>query len=78
MMPVSATQSIIEYEVYRHKNATDEHFAEIISFYNQVLNEDKDLCEAAQKNLSAGIFTNGELHPEKETVSIDASQYDVN
>ncbi|KAK5095932.1 hypothetical protein LTS08_007813 [Lithohypha guttulata] len=59
-------------------NATDEHFAVIISFYNQVLNEDKDLCQAAQKNLNAGIFTNGELHPEKEIVSIDASQYRVN
>ncbi|KAF3010375.1 hypothetical protein E8E14_010107 [Neopestalotiopsis sp. 37M] len=34
--------------------------------YNEVLREDKDLCNAAQKNLEVGIFTNGELHPQAE------------
>ncbi|KAK6384109.1 hypothetical protein LTR65_009868 [Meristemomyces frigidus] len=66
MFPVTATTSRIEYEVFRHKNATDESFTEINAFYRQVLEEDKQLCEAAQKNLSAGIYINGELHPERE------------
>jgi hypothetical protein len=37
-----------------------------MEFYKQVLEEDKILCEGAQKNLGAGVFRNGELHPEKE------------
>lgn len=70
MFPVTATKSKIEYEVFRHKNAGDEEFEKINAFYKQVLEEDKQLCEAAQKNLSAGIFISGELHPEKERVSL--------
>ncbi|KAI5919365.1 Rieske domain-containing protein [Camillea tinctor] len=66
MIPVTPTSSIIENEVYRHKNATDEEFANINAFYRQVLDEDKQLCEGAQRNLSARVYINGELHPEKE------------
>lgn len=69
MIPVTATTSKIEYEVFRHRNATDEAFEKINDFYRQVLEEDKQLCNAAQENLNAGIFVNGELHPEKENVS---------
>jgi hypothetical protein len=69
MLPITATTSKIEYEVYRHNNATDEQFESITAFYKQVLEEDKQLCNAAQINLNAGIFVNGELHPQKENVS---------
>ncbi len=68
MIPVTATTSIIENEVYRHRNARDEEFANINAFYRQVLDEDKQLCEGAQQNLSARVYINGELHPEKEKV----------
>ncbi|EED15604.1 monoxygenase, putative [Talaromyces stipitatus ATCC 10500] len=66
MIPVSATKSKIENEVYRHKNATDKEFDEINTFYRQVLEEDKELCVGAQSNLGGGVFVNGELHPNKE------------
>lgn len=69
MIPISATKTKVENEVYRHKNATDEEFAAINAFYKQVLDEDKMLCNGSQRNLNAGVFTNGELHPEKEGVS---------
>jgi hypothetical protein len=68
MFPITAATSRIEMEVYRHKNAADEEFKNICQFYNQVLEEDKQLCEGAQKNLDAGVFVNGSLHPEKEKV----------
>lgn len=70
MIPVSATSSKIENEVYRHRDATDEEFENINAFYRQVLDEDKELCVGTQENLSAGVFTNGELHPTKEKVSL--------
>ncbi|KAG9559592.1 Rieske 2Fe-2S family protein, partial [Aureobasidium melanogenum] len=60
MFPITATTSKIEYEVFRHTSAADEEFKAINDFYVQVLNEDKELCEAAQRNLSAGLF--GPLH----------------
>lgn len=59
-------QTKVENEVYRHKSATDAEFAAINAFYKQVLDEDKMLCDGAQKNLKAGVFVNGELHPDKE------------
>ncbi|KAH6696839.1 iron-sulfur cluster-binding protein [Plectosphaerella plurivora] len=64
--PVSATKTKMEYEVYRHKDATEEDFNGISEFFKQVLREDKDLCNGAQKNLNMGIFVNGELHPRVE------------
>ena len=68
-IPVSELQTRMEYEVYRQNEASDEDFNHIDGFFKQVLHEDKHLCEGAQKNLNAGIFTNGELHPEREKVS---------
>lgn len=68
MVPVTATTSKIENEIYRHKDATDEEFAKINAFYHQVLEEDKELCDGAQRNINIGVYINGEFHPEKEKV----------
>lgn len=68
MVPTSPTTSKIENEVYRHVNAGDEEFNNICKFYAQVLEEDKDLCEGAQRNMDANVFTSGQLHPDKERV----------
>jgi hypothetical protein len=68
MIPVTATTSRIENEVYRNHNASDEEFGNLCEFYKQVLDEDKELCERAQENLNGGVYINGELHPEKENV----------
>lgn len=58
----------MEYEVYRHADASDQDFQLLDDLYKQVLKEDKELCEGAQKNLNTGIFLNGELHPQAEKV----------
>ena len=68
MVPTSPTTSKIENEVYRHKNAPDKDFEAICDFYRQVLEEDKDLCEGAQRNMDANVFSTGQLHPDKERV----------
>ncbi|KAK7414181.1 hypothetical protein QQX98_006967 [Neonectria punicea] len=54
------------YEVYRHKNASDEDFKKIDEMFKRILTEDKWLCNNAQKNLNAGVFINGEMHPKLE------------
>ncbi|CAH0022427.1 unnamed protein product [Clonostachys rhizophaga] len=65
-VPTSYTHCSMEYEVYRHKNASDEDFKTIDEMFKRILNEDKWLCNNAQKNLNAGVFVNGEMHPRME------------
>ncbi|KAL4881650.1 Rieske [2Fe-2S] domain protein [Aspergillus karnatakaensis] len=65
-VPVGPAKSIVKYEVYRNKSASDDDFDKVNAMYKRVMNEDKYLCTLAQKNLNAGVFVNGELHPEKE------------
>lgn len=60
----------MEYEVYRHKEASDEDFEHIDSFFKRVLDEDKHLCNAAQRNLNSGVFVNGQLHPDLESAPL--------
>ncbi|CEJ93543.1 hypothetical protein VHEMI09125 [[Torrubiella] hemipterigena] len=66
VIPISATQTSMEYEVYRHNDSTDEEFTHVSDFFKQVMKEDKDLCNATQHNLESGIFLSGELHPRVE------------
>lgn len=56
----------MKYEVYRNKGSSDEDFNVISDMYKRIMSEDKYLCDNAQRNLNAGVFVNGELHPEME------------
>ena len=58
--------SRIEYEAYWHKDDTDEEFNNINPTNKEVLERGKGLCEAAQKNLGAGIFIDAEFHTQNE------------
>ncbi|KAJ5581236.1 hypothetical protein N7450_007537 [Penicillium hetheringtonii] len=64
--PTSPTKCVMRYEVYRHKDATDEAFNLISDMYKRIMSEDKYLCIHTQKNLNTGVFVNGLLHPEME------------
>ncbi|OOF98451.1 hypothetical protein ASPCADRAFT_165042 [Aspergillus carbonarius ITEM 5010] len=65
-VPISPTRSVMKYEVYRNKHSSDADFELIDSMYKRIMSEDKDLCDLTQKNLNAGVFVNGELHPQME------------
>lgn len=54
------------YEVYRNKSSTDEEFQVISDIYKRIMSEDKYLCANAHKNIQAGVFVNGEMHPKME------------
>jgi hypothetical protein len=56
----------MKYEVYRNKNSSDADFETISAMYKRIMTEDKYLCINAQKNLNAGVFVNGEMHPRME------------
>jgi hypothetical protein len=65
-MPLGPTTSSMHYQIFRNKNSSEEDFHNIADLYARVVSEDKDLCIGAQKNLNAGIFVSGELHPRLE------------
>jgi hypothetical protein len=56
----------MKYEVYRNKHSSDADFTVIDDMYKRIMSEDKHLCLNAQKNLDAGVFVNGEMHPKME------------
>ena len=56
----------MEYQIFRNKNSSEEDFQLINQLYKRIVGEDKVLCELAQRNLNAGIFINGEMHPRLE------------
>ena len=56
----------MQYQVFRNKNATSEQFDLVNQIYKRIMSEDKYLCDLAQKNLNAGVFVNGEMHPKFE------------
>lgn len=60
------TRSVMSCEVYRNKNSSDQDFDKFNQIYKRIITEDKNLCEASQRNLNAGVFVNGEMHPKLE------------
>ena len=65
-MPKSPSESTMYYEVWRNKDSVEEDFLLISDTYKRVMGEDKVLCERSQRNIEAGTFISGELHPQKE------------
>lgn len=65
-MPTGPSTTNVYYEVYRNKHSSEEQFQQINTIYKRIMSEDKSLCVLAQKNLNAGVFLNGELHPHIE------------
>ncbi|KAK4610315.1 Carnitine monooxygenase oxygenase subunit [Fulvia fulva] len=65
-VPSSSSKSSMQYQVFRNKHSTDEQFDLVSQIYKRVMSEDKYLCNLAQQNINAGVFTNGELHPRLE------------
>ena len=56
----------MQYQVFRNKHSSTEDFELVNQIYKRVMSEDKFLCYNAQKNINAGVFVNGEMHPRLE------------
>lgn len=65
-VPEGPTGSLMHYQVFRNKNSSEEDFQLVNQIYKRVMSEDKFLCDQAQKNINAGVFVNGEMHPRLE------------
>lgn len=66
-VPTSVNTCSMEYEVYRHKDASDQDFSNINQIFKRVLAEDKWLCNLTQKNLNSGVYVNGQMHSRYES-----------
>ncbi|EJU03295.1 ISP domain-containing protein [Dacryopinax primogenitus] len=66
VVPISATQTRMEYDVFKHKSITLERLRAYMQFYEKVEDEDFHLVSATQKSLNTGIYRRGSLHPTKE------------
>lgn len=65
-IPHAHNKSTMSYQVFRHKDASDAAFETVNQMYKRIMSEDKVLCAAAQRNVNAGVFLNGEMHPRME------------
>ncbi|KAF5006728.1 hypothetical protein FDECE_6905 [Fusarium decemcellulare] len=65
-LPIGPKKSSMQYQIFRNKESSEADFRLIADMYRRVVSEDKALCEGSQKNLNAGIFVSGELHPTLE------------
>ncbi|KAL4866619.1 ring hydroxylating alpha subunit-domain-containing protein [Aspergillus spectabilis] len=65
-VPISASQTQMQDEVYRDNEASDGAFHKIDGIFKKVLREDKDLCNAAQKNMNTELYIHGNLHSQNE------------
>ena len=65
-VPNGPVSSSMQYQVFRNKNSSDADFELVNQIYKRIMSEDKYLCEYAQKNINAGVFVNGEMHPRLE------------
>ncbi len=75
VVPVTETQVEMEYEVYRHNDCDDETFRLNDEFFKQVENEDKFICNNVQKDLGAGGYVTGPLHPHYEKGVVHTKDY---
>lgn len=66
IVPITTRTCTVLYDVYRHKDCTDEVFKENHDFFVQVESEDKMLCANVQRNLERGTYNSGPLHRESD------------
>jgi hypothetical protein len=64
--PSAPGTSSMRYEIFRNKHSSEEDFQRINTMYKRIMAEDKVLCDLSQRNLNAGVFVNGEMHPKME------------
>lgn len=66
VLPVSANQTILQYDIYTKKGLPEAEKKEFVDFLQLLEMEDFNLCQLTQKNLNQGIYGSGYLHPTKE------------
>jgi choline monooxygenase len=64
--PRSAHETVLEYAVRFRKDLPAEQRQEFMDFMKCLTLEDIAMCEAVQKNMGAGVYQHGHLHPDRE------------
>ena len=64
--PCSENETVLEYHIRFRKDLSEQQKLEFQEFIRVLTLEDVAMCEAVQKNMAAGIYQHGHLHPERE------------
>ncbi len=66
MAPAGPGAMTVEYSFLFRDDASNDERASALAMCEQVTEEDRRICEAVQRNLSAGIYDRGRLSPRHE------------
>jgi len=66
IVPKSAGRTVLEYDIFGKKGEDPKKIQDFVRFLKEVELEDFNLCTLTQKNLKVGVYSTGQLHPEKE------------
>ena len=62
-VPTGPTTTAVRYEIYRHKDTSDEDFEHTHEAYKLMVSEDETVYSETQQGISARISADGELQP---------------
>lgn len=65
-VPVSVNETRLSYTFHFREPENEKMIREYFEFFEQVTQEDIDICEAVQRNLEVGVFKQGFLNPVRE------------
>ena len=65
-VPQGPSHTTMRYQIWRNRRSDREKFDIMDQAYRRIMKEDKALCEGVQRNITTGVFINGELHPRWE------------
>lgn len=66
MVPSHADRMTVEYSFLFREDASEDARREAMAMCERVTREDRAICEAVQRNLSAGVYQSGPLSPRHE------------
>ncbi|CAG8418772.1 unnamed protein product [Penicillium salamii] len=69
-VPTGSTTTAVRYEIYRHKDTSDEDFEHTHEAYKLMVSEDEAVYSETQKNIGNRVSTEGELQPRNENSPI--------
>ncbi|EJU00742.1 ISP domain-containing protein [Dacryopinax primogenitus] len=65
--PIDARTCRVSMEYWVDKSLSEQEKEDFVKSFYQVFKEDCDLCEKVQKNVDAGVYSKGVLHPTHES-----------
>ena len=66
VLPLGVDRTLTVFEWFRHEGASEDEIARTIAFSDGIQEEDIEICEAVQRGLASGAYTQGRFSPLRE------------